>query len=106
MEDLYKTLGDAKCQELFRKDATLWNMLDLSKTPKSTQVRGVVLESISKDFIREFLPAGFGLKSGLIIDAESKEISPQCDAIIYKGVPLLEFQRYCTCGKRASKSNT
>ena len=91
MEDLYKTLGDAKCKELSGKDTTLWNVLKCSPSPVNAQVRGAVLEGISKDFVREFLPAGFGLKSGLVFDAKSKGISPQCDAIIYKGVPLLEF---------------
>jgi len=39
------------------------------------------------------LPVGFALKSGLIFDAKRKEpsTSPKCDAIIYKGAPLLEF---------------
>ena len=90
-KELYKTLGDAKCQELSKKETTLWNVLQLSQSRVNAQVRGVVLEGIAKDFIREFLPAKFGLKSGLIFDAESKRTSPQCDAIIYKGAPLLEF---------------
>ena len=54
-------------------------------------VRGAVFEGLARDFIREFLPVGFALKSGLIFDAKRKKTSPQCDAIIYKGVPLLEF---------------
>ena len=93
MEDLYKTLGDAKCQELFRKDATLWNVLQLSEGRKSGQVYGTVLEGIARDFIREFLPGGFGIKSGLVFDkdAETEKMSPQIDGIIYSGVPLLEF---------------
>ena len=91
MEELYKTLGEAKCEELAKKSWSLWHMLQLGDTRKNTQVRGTVQEGIAKDFIREFLPVGFGLKSGLIFDAKGKETSPQCDAIIYKGVPLLEF---------------
>ena len=90
-KEMYKTLGEAKSEELAKKSWGLWTMLDLSKNRKSAQVRGVVLEGIAKDFIREFLPAGFGLKSGLIFDSENKAISPQIDAIIYKGVPLLEY---------------
>lgn len=35
---------------------------------------------------------GFGLKNGLIIDTETKKSSPQIDAIIYSGTPLLEFR--------------
>lgn len=89
---LYETLGEAKCEELAKKSYSLWAMLELGGgSRKSTQVGGVVREGIAKDFIREFLPAGFGLKSGLIFDAEDKKMSPQIDAIIYKGAPLLEF---------------
>jgi hypothetical protein len=51
----------------------------------------MVRESIARDFIRELLPSGFELKSGLVFDADKKRASPQCDAIIYKGVPLLEY---------------
>jgi len=91
MEELYRTLGEAKCVELSKKSRTFSDMLKLADTPKNAPVGGVVREGIAKDFIREFLPAGFGLKSGLIFDAKSKKTSPQCDAIIYKGVPLLEF---------------
>ena len=90
-EDLYRTLGEAKCVELSKKSRTFWEMLGLSESRKSAQVGGAVREGIAKDFIREFLPLGFGLKNGLIFDAETKRISPQCDVIIYKGVPLLEF---------------
>ncbi len=91
MEELYETLGYAKCVELSKKSRTFWEMLKLSDTRKNAPVGGAVREGIAKDFIRELLPPGFGLKSGLIFDATSKMISPQCDAIIYKGVPLLEF---------------
>ena len=91
MEELYKTLGYAKCVELSKKSRTFSDMLKLADTPKNAPVGGVVREGIAKDFVREFLPAGFGLKSGLVFDAKSKKTSPQCDAIIYKGVPLLEF---------------
>ncbi|MBA7483521.1 hypothetical protein ES707_19036 [subsurface metagenome] len=62
-----------------------------SHTRINAQVRGAVLEGIARDFIRELLPPTLRLKSGLISDTKSKKISPQCDAIIYDGVPLLEF---------------
>jgi len=91
MEELYKTLGYAKCVELSKKSRTFWEMLKLSESRKNAPVGGAVREGIAKDFIRELLPRGFGLKSGLIFDAKSKTISPQCDAIVYSGVPLLEF---------------
>jgi len=92
MEELYRTLGEAKCQELRKKELTLWQILELSKEGrKSTQVGGAVLEGIARDFIREFLPAGFGIKSGLVFDTQAKKMSPQIDGIIYSGVPLLEF---------------
>lgn len=91
MEELYKALGYAKCVELSKKSRTFWEMLKLSESRKNAPVGGAVREGIAKDFIRELLPRGFGLKSGLIFDAKSKTISPQCDAIVYSGVPLLEF---------------
>jgi len=90
-EELYKTLGDAKSRELIGRYDTLWKTLGLSKSRKSTQVLGAVVEGIARDFIREFLPPGFGLKSGLVFDADTKTMSPQIDAIIYNGAPLLEF---------------
>ena len=91
MEELYETLGYAKCVELSKKSRTFWEMLKLSESRKNAPVGGAVREGIAKDFIRELLPRGFGLKSGLIFDAKSKTTSPQCDAIVYSGVPLLEF---------------
>ena len=91
MEEFYRTLGKAKSGELTKKSESLWNMLVLSESRKSTQVGGAVLEGIAKDFIREFLPAGFGIKSGLVFDTQAKKMSPQIDGIIYRGVPLLEF---------------
>jgi len=92
MEEIYRTLGEAKCEELAKKSWSLWHMLELSETRKSAQVGGAVLEGIAKDFIREFLPAGFGIKSGLVFDTETKNpMSPQIDGIIYSGAPLLEF---------------
>jgi len=90
-EELYKTLGDAKSHELSAKSDTLWRMLELSKSRKSTQVGGAAREGMARDFIREFLPVRFGIKSGLIFDGETKKMSPQVDGIVYTGVPLLEF---------------
>jgi len=91
MEEVYITLGYPNCVELSKKSRTFWDMLKLSDSQKNAPVGVVVREGIAKDFIREFLPAGFGLKGGLIFDAENKRTSHQCDAIIYKGVPLLDF---------------
>ncbi len=91
MEELYRTLGYAKCVELAKKTETLWQVLDLSDTRKSGQVYGTALEGIVKDFISEFLPAGFGIQSGAVFDTETKRISPQIDDIIYWGVPLLKL---------------
>ena len=91
MDELYETLGDAKCKELYRKDATLWNVLHLSPNRKNTPVLGAVREGIARDFIKEFLPTGFAVKSGLVFNNEKRKMSPQIDGIIYSGVPLLEF---------------
>jgi len=91
MEELYRTLGYAKCVELSKKSRTFWEMLGLSEGRKSAQVGGAVREGMARDFIKEFLSPRFRLKSGLVFDTNTKKMSPQCDAIIYKGVPLLEF---------------
>ena len=104
MEELYKTLGDAKCEELAKKSWSLWHMLKLSDTRKSAQVGGIVREGIAKDFIKEFLPPGFGLKSGLVFDTNTKKMSPQIDAIIYKGAPLLEFADVVVVEKQQVKA--
>ncbi len=103
-EELYRSLGEAKCQELSKKSWSLWQMLELSETRKSTQVGGTVLEGIAKDFIREFLPLGFGIKSGLVFDTETKKMSPQIDGIIYSGVPLLGFTDVVVVGKKQVKA--
>ncbi len=91
VDEMYKTLGLAKCEELAKKSWGIWALLDLGNTRKSSQVLGVVIEGITKDFIRGFLPTELKLKSGLIFDNEKREVSPQIDAIIYKGVPLLDY---------------
>jgi len=104
MEELYETLGYAKCVELSKKSRTFWDMLKLAESKKNAPVGGAVREGIAKDFIREFLPPGFGLKSGLIFDAENKKVSPQCDAIIYKGAPLLEFTDIAVVEKEQAKA--
>jgi len=91
VNDLYKTLGLAKCEELAKKSWGIWTLLDLGDTRKNAQVLGGVIEGITKDFIREFLSQELRLKSGLIFDSERKIISPQIDAIIYTGAPLLDY---------------
>ncbi len=87
-KELYKTLGGAKCQELYAKYQGFWNMLELGKGRKSALLRGRVQEGTAKDFIREFLPPGLNINNGLIFDSLEGKMSPQCDAIIYSGVPL------------------
>jgi len=91
MTELYERLGEAKSEELGKKSWSLWHLLELDEGRKSAQVGGVVREGIARDFIREFLPPGFGLKPGLIFDGGVKRMSPQVDAIIYQGAPLLDF---------------
>ena len=92
MEELYKTLGDDKSREVFRKYMTLSNLYEMAKPgTRNSQVAGKVYEGIAKDFIREFLPVGFKIKGGLIFNVADKKLSPEIDAIIYRGVPFLEF---------------
>lgn len=91
MAELYETLGEAKSEELAKKSWSLWHLLELGEGRKSAQVGGIAREGIARDFIREFLPPRFGLKAGLVFDAQSKKMSPQVDAIIYQGAPLLNF---------------
>lgn len=104
MKEVYEKLGKAKSEELAKKSYSFWSLLGLSESRKSAQVRGIVQEGIARDFIREFLPQGFGLKSGLIFDAQNKRMSPQIDAIIYKGVPLLEFTDVAVVEKEQVKA--
>ena len=104
MEELYRNLGEAKCQELSKKSRSFWIMLGLSEGRKSAQVGGAVREGMAKDFIKEFLPSGFGLKSGLVFNTNTKNMSPQIDAIIYKGVPLLEFTDVVVAEKEQVKA--
>lgn len=101
---LYKTLGDAKSNELAKKSYSLWAMLKMGKGRMSSQVGGAVREGIARDFIREFLPPGFGLKSGLVFDANTKKMSPQIDAIIYNGAPLLQFTDVAVVEKEQVKA--
>ena len=90
--ELYKILGEAKSREVFRKYMTLSNLYEMAKhRTRNPQIAGKVYEGIAKDFIGEFLPTGFKIKGGLIFDVEKKKLSPEIDAIIYKGVPFLEF---------------
>ena len=49
------------------------------------------MEGMARDFIREFLPAQFQVKSGLVFDTHAGTVSPQVDAIIYSGPALLEY---------------
>lgn len=102
--ELYQSLGEAKSEELAKKCWSLWHLQELCEGRRSAQVGGVVREGIARDFVREFLPQGFGLKSGLIFDVETKKMSPQIDAIIYKGVPLLEFTDVVVVEKRQVKA--
>ena len=92
MEELYRTLGNDKSREVFRKYMTLSNLYEMAKRgTRNPQIAGKVYEGIAKDFIREFLPPGFRVKSGLIFDVDKRKLSPEIDAIIYRGVPFLEF---------------
>ena len=90
--ELYKNLGEAKSREVFRKYMTLSNLYAMAKhRTRNPQVAGKIYEGIAKDFIREFLPTGFRIKGGLIFDVAKKKLSPEIDAIIYRGAPFLEF---------------
>jgi hypothetical protein len=90
--ELYRNLGEAKSREVFRKYMTLSNLYEMAKhRTRNPQVAGKVYEGIAKDFISEFLPAGYKIKGGLIFNVEEKKLSPEIDAIIYRGVPFLEF---------------
>ena len=50
------------------------------------------------------MPAGFGVKSGLVFNTETKEMSPQIDGIIYSGVPILEFADVVVVEKKQVKA--
>ena len=103
-KELYDRLGEAKCEELAKRSWSFWNLLGLSESRKSAQARGIVHEGIARDFIREYLPPGFGLMSGLIFDAHNSRMSPHIDAIVYKGVPLLDFTDVAVVEKEQVKA--
>jgi hypothetical protein len=92
LNKFYKELGEAKSRELYEKYNTLWSVYGISKVgTRSKQIGGMVPEGIAKDFAREFLLPKFRIKSGLVFDETAKKLSPQIDAIIYEGVPLLDY---------------
>jgi len=91
LRNLYGSLGEAKSRELYEKYDSLWSIFEVAKTGRSKSVGGTVPEGIARDFVREFLPTEFKVKSGLIFDIGTRELSPQTDAIIYHGAPLLEY---------------
>ena len=103
-DNLYKTLGDVKCAELNKKYESFWEILDLSDSRKNAQVSGTVIEGIAKDFIREFLPVGFTIKSGLVLNTETRKMSPQIDGIIFSGAPLLGFTDVAVVDKNQVKA--
>ena len=104
MDELYRTLGKAKSAELNRKSYTFNDHQRYIFASYFAPIGGAVREGLARDFIREFLPPGFGLKSGLVFDAEKRAVSPQCDAIIYKGAPLLEFTDVIVAEKKQVKA--
>lgn len=89
-KQFYTILGEGRCRELAAKNSTVWNLLELGENPKSKEFGGRLREGIAKGFIREFLPRAFEIKSGLVFDSTSGKMSPSMDAIVYKGVPILE----------------
>jgi hypothetical protein len=92
LNKFYKELGEAKSRELYEKYNTLWSVYSISKVgTRSKQIGGMVPEGIAKDFAREFLPPKFRIKSGLVFDETTTKLSPQIDAIVYEGVPLLDY---------------
>ena len=90
LDSLYDNLGKAKSHELGQKYNALYEIYGIARSG-SKQITGIVCEGIAKDFVNEFLPTGFKIKNGLIFDPDTPKISPQIDAIIYHGVPLLEY---------------
>jgi hypothetical protein len=92
LNKFYDELGLAKSRELYEKYNTLSSIYNISKVgTRSRQIGGMVPEGIAKDFAREFMPARFKIKSGIIFDQGTTKLSPQIDAIIYEGVPLLDY---------------
>jgi hypothetical protein len=87
----YRCLGKAKCEELSAKSDSLWELQGLCRGDKNKTVGGDVREGIARGFIREYLPHDLLLKPGLVFDEQTRVMSPQIDAIVYRGVPLLEF---------------
>jgi hypothetical protein len=89
--ELYETLAVAKARELMFKSWGLYHLNELKANPSNKLIGGVIREGIVRDFIRDYLPTEFRVKSGLVLDGLSRTMSPQADAIIYVGTPLLDY---------------
>lgn len=104
LEEVHRTLAKARCHELAMKSGTVRSMLKLGEGPLKGPVRGLVQEGIAREFIREFLPQGFGVKCGLVYDGDNKLMSPQIDALVYRGVPLLDVTDVVIVEKQQTKA--
>lgn len=89
LDEFFSNLSAAKSRELYEKYYTLLDFYSISEEGRSKLVSGRIGEAIAKDFIKEFLPTKFKVKSGLIYD--KGKLSPQIDAIIFQNIPLLEY---------------
>ena len=84
-----KKLGEGKSRVLSEGYYILLDVIEAGQ--RNRLISGIVAEGAAKEFIAEFLPDKVKLKNGLIFDPVTKTVSPQIDAIIYEGVPLLQY---------------
>ena len=85
----YPRVGHSKAKELYVKNEATLRVL--TKDNKQTEVRDVIQEGIVREFIGQFIPKGYGVGRGFVYDPDTKKHSPETDAILYTGPPLMEF---------------
>lgn len=85
----YPRVGHSKAKELYVKNEATLRVLTKDSTQK--EVRDVVQEGIVREFIGQFIPRGYEVGRGFVYDPSTKKHSPEIDAILYTGPPLMEF---------------
>jgi hypothetical protein len=85
----YPRVGHSKARELYVKNEATLRVLTKERTKK--EVRDVVQEGIVREFMEQFIPRGWEVGRGFVYDPDTKKHSPEIDAILYTGPPLMEF---------------
>ncbi|UCF08555.1 MAG: hypothetical protein JSW28_02375 [Thermoplasmata archaeon] len=82
-------VGHSKTKELYVKNTTALRLLEIDGPQKG--VRDLVQGGIVREFIEQYLPKGCEVGRGFVYDLRMKKHSPEIDAIVYKGPPLIRY---------------